>query len=162
MERIDNMKGNITFANEKDLIYGFKWEGSYMPKYGFCKVYKNGVVDFGEGSLINADEFINDRMTIPKEAVSKIQRLIQDNSEILSFKELENDGEFMITDAETDTFYFSDGEKNNMLSFYALSAWEEDDSGEYLSKYPKLSLLVKLHNSIREVLINFGLGEEYC
>ena len=133
-----------------------------MPKYGFCKVYKNGVVDFGEGWLIDVDEYVNGRMAILKEEVSKIQRIIHDNSEILTFKELESDDEWGITDAETATFYFSDGEKNNTLSVYALSTWEEDDFGEYLSKYPKLSLLVKLHKGIRGILINAGLGEDYC
>ena len=46
----------VSFKDEEDLIYGFKWEGSYMPKYGFCKVHKNGVVDFGEGWMINVDK----------------------------------------------------------------------------------------------------------
>ena len=156
------LKSKISFENDNDLIYGYKWEGSYMPKYGYCKVYKNGVVDFGGGWLIDVDEYVNGRMSILEESVSEIKKLIRDNSEILSFKELENGSEYMITDAETDTLYFFDGERSNTLSIYALSAWEGDDFGEYLSKYPKLSLLVKLHKSIREILISHGLSEEYC
>ena len=153
------MKSIISFADEKDLIYGYKWEGSDLPKYGFCKVYKNGVVDFGEGWMIDVDKYTNGRTSISDEAVSEIQQLIRDNPEILSFEELESDGQFVVTDAETSTFYFSDGQKNNTLSVYALWVWEK---GEYLSKYPKLALLVKLHKSIREILTGFGLGEEYC
>ena len=156
------MKKEVYFTNEEDLIYGFKWEGSYLPKYGFCKVYKNGVVDFGGGWLIDVDEYVNGRMHISEESISEIQKLIRENSEILSFKELESDGEYMITDAATDTFYFSDGIKNNTLSVYALSALEREDFTEYLSKYPKLSLLIKLHEGIRKILISYGLDEEYC
>ena len=153
------MESKISFANEKDLIYGYKWEGSYMPKYGFCKVYKNGVVDFGEGWMIDVDKYTNGRTSISDEAVSEIQQLIHDNPEILSFKELESDGQFVVTDVETSTFYFSDGQNNNTLSVYALWHWEDS---EYLSNYLKLALLVKMHKSIREILVGFGLGEEYC
>lgn len=152
-------QSKINFKNEKDLIYGFKSEGSYLPKYNYCKVYKNGVVDYGEGWLIDVDEHIDGRKSISDEAVAKIQKVISDNSEILSIKELESEGQFMVTDAATDTFYFSDGQRENTLSVYAFWTWERS---EYLSNYTKMALLVKVHKRIRKILLSEGVKEEYC
>lgn len=156
------MESKISLTNEKDLIYGYKWEGSYLPKYGFCKVYKNGVVDFGKGCLLNDNEYIKGRLSISEEVIAEIQKLIHENSEIFSFRKLDRNDEILVTDSETDTFYFSDGEKINTFSIYAFLAWEEDDFRKDLPNHPRMALLVKLHESIRAILINRGLDEDCC
>ena len=161
------MESEILFANEKDLIYGYKWDGSYMPEYGFCKVYKNGVVDFGEGWMINVDEFTSGRTSISKSAVSEIQELIRNNSEIFSMKDLENVKELLISLdalhlANKRICEMSSGEQMKMLIARALSFEPElmilDEPNVFLDIKEReffLKILENLINDHPEITIIF-------
>ena len=145
---------------EKGLIYSFRSEGTYCPRYGFCKVYKDGKVEFGSGHLYSHDHNFVATGRISKSDVHKIIEVIDKYSELFSVKKIEK--EYIITDGTNETIFFSDGQRSNTLEAYSLWAWG-DSGDEFIAEHnSKILMLYKLYKEVRDILLLAGLSDDYC
>ena len=145
---------------EKNLIYSFRSEGTALPKYSFCKVYKDGKVEFGSGWLIDHNHDFVATGQISKQDVHRIEETIDKYSELFSVKKVEE--EYMITDGSYETIFFSDGQRSNTLRTYSLWAWNDSEDRYTDEHYPKTLILLKFYKEVRDILLFAGLAEDYC
>ncbi len=148
----------------RKLIYEYRSDGTYMPCYTYCKVYNDGLLVAGDGDLWPPEEKNKDKhhasMKLPREAIRDIERIIDQNYQIFSIKELEDDGP-IILDGTNETLKFSD--EKNRATFridnldYRISRHKSDSEPET----PNLDLVGKVYTEIRKILISNGLSEEH-
>ena len=162
------MERKITFENEKDLVYGFKCEGSYAPVYSYCKVYNDGTVKYGKGSFCGEREEKNGTMKIPEKSIEAIEKLINDNVEVFMFKDDDFVNRIVPTDDATDTYYFVSEKRRNEIAIYASPYTDDEDEYEYdddcfmMPDPHKDAIMKRLIRGIHGILRKCGIDREYC
>ncbi len=106
-----------------EVIYSYKIEGTYLPEFDYFKIYKDGTVVWTCGNIFDKQNRRKYTIKLSEQAVNKIKKLIEDNPEVFTIKEVRN--EYYSTDAANSTFFFSDGQRKNKIEIYDLEGFED-------------------------------------
>lgn len=144
-------------------VFGFRSEGTMLPRYYSCEVYSDGRVNLESGYLLDPSDTKRFSKTLSAEALDEIRIIINDNRRILSINKLEVDGP-VITDGSYETLVFSDGYKESILTIYSLWYRMNPENRKYYEESGEsdLLLVMDVYEKIRKVLIKNGIKEEYC
>ncbi len=106
-----------------EILYTYKIEGTCLPEFDYFKIYKDGTVVWTCGDIYNKQNRRKYTTKLSEQSVDKIRKLIEDNPEVFTIKEIQND--YYSTDVANSTFFFSDGQKKNEIEIYDLEAFED-------------------------------------
>ena len=145
----------------KKLIYKYKSEGTYLPKYTYCKVYNDGTLEAGEGWIGDNKDEHHATKKLSSVAIRDIQRVIDQNYKIFEIDSLESPG-VQVLDGSSQTLYFSDERQNCTFKienlWLQIGEYKEENRGKV--ETPNMDLVVKVYEEIRNILIKNGLSSE--
>ena len=142
---------------EKNLVYSYKNEGTYMPHFDCYEIYEDGTFIYNEGDIYDEKDRRSFQAKIPPNAVEKIIELIKENPRVFIIDRIEQN-ECCVNDADYTTFVFSYKQSKNKIRVYALDFYPILKKEGFV--YKDALLLIKLEKKIRDILKENGIDVE--